>query len=131
VTVCIVSGFWFLPVLITLAPFYSAPFHSYLCGMHQHAAREANNPDFRASCASVKLDPLSSFLYWHMEYHTEHHMFAVIPCYNLKSFRSFVEDQMSQRRCALPRLLNLHSQCREKYGSWQEWRDTLGFYKGI
>ena len=30
------------------------------------------------------LDPLSSFC-WHMNWHLEHHMFAGVPCYNLKA----------------------------------------------
>ena len=127
--VCIASGLWFLPILITLAPFYGAGFHTVLCATHQHTAREANHPDFRISCGDAILDPLSSFLYWHMEYHIEHHMFASIPCYNLKVFSRFVADQMPVKEYALPRLLKLHHLCREKYGTWQYWRDHFGFYK--
>jgi fatty acid desaturase len=29
------------------------------------------------------LNPFVRFLYWHMNYHTEHHMYAAVPCYNL------------------------------------------------
>lgn len=127
----IVPGLWFLPVLITLAPFYGPLFHGFLCSTHQHAACEPNHPDFRVSCGSAKLDPLSSFLYWHMEYHIEHHMFAAIPCYNLKAFHQFVEDQMPPLKGSLPRLKGLHHRCQEKYGSWQYWRDTIGRWKGL
>ncbi len=127
----IVPGMWFLLVLTTLAPFYGPYFHSALCGTHQHAACEANHPDFRVSCGSARLDPLSSFLYWHMEYHIEHHMFAAIPCYNLKAFRAFVEDQMPEMKFSVPRLSWLHHVCKEKYGSWQYWRDHFGRFKGI
>lgn len=126
-----VPGLWFLPVLITFAPFYGPSFHGALCSTHQHAACEANHPDFRISCGSARLDPLSSFLYWHMEYHIEHHMFAGIPCYNLKAFRAFVEDQMPPMRYSIPRLRWLHEVCKTKYGSWQYWRDNFGRWKGI
>lgn len=131
VTVCIATGLWFLPVLITLAPFYGAGWHCFMCGVHQHAACEANHPDFRVSCGDVKLDPFTSFLYWHMEYHIEHHMFASIPCYNLKAFSRFAADQLPPKEPAFPRLLKLNTVCKEKYGSWQYWRDNFGFYKGF
>jgi fatty acid desaturase len=29
------------------------------------------------------VNPVISFLYWRMNYHIEHHMFAAVPCYNL------------------------------------------------
>ena len=131
VAICLALGFWFLPVLITFAPFYGAGFLSFVAGVHQHTACEANNPDFRISCGDAILDPFSSFLYWHMEFHIEHHMFAAIPCYNLKAFSRFVADQLPPKEYALPRLLKLHRVCQEKYGSWQNWRDRFGLHKGF
>lgn len=130
VAACIYFGLWFLPVLVTLAPFYGAGFLSFIAGVHQHTACEANHPDFRISCGDVILDPFSSFLYWHMEYHIEHHMFAAVPCYNLKRFSRFLADQLPSKEYALPRLMKLNRICREKYGSWQDWRDRYGRYKG-
>lgn len=131
VGVCIYFGLWFLPVLITFAPFYGAGFHGFLLSTHQHTACEPNHPDFRVSCGDALLNPLSSFLYWHMEYHIEHHMFAAIPCYNLKPFSRFVADQLPPKERTLPRLLKLHKACKEKYGSRQYWRDHFGLYKGF
>jgi fatty acid desaturase len=129
VAICIASGLWFLPVLITFAPFYGAGFHSFYCSTHQHTACEANHPDYRVSCGDAILDPLSSFLYWHMEYHIEHHMFASIPCYNLKAFSKYVADQLPPKEYSIPRLLKLHGMCLKKYGTYQYWRDHFGFYK--
>jgi fatty acid desaturase len=131
VALCLYSGLWFLPVLITFAPFYGAGFLSFVAGTHQHTACEPNHPDFRVSCGDAILDPFSSFLYWHMEFHIEHHMFAAIPCYNLKAFSRFVADQLPPKEHALPRLLKLHRICGEKYGTWQNWRDNFGIYKGF
>ncbi len=65
-----------------------------------------------------------------MEYHIEHHMFASIPCYNLKAFSRFVADQLPPKEPAGPRLLQLVRRSRDKYGSWQNWRDHFGRYKG-
>ncbi len=137
VAACIVAGVrfhtgvWFLPILVTLAPFYGGGFLGFMTGIHQHAGREVNNPDFRISCGSVNVGPLNSLLYWHMENHTEHHMFAAIPCYNLKPFSRFVADQMPPRKYTIPRLFELNRICREKWGSYKNWRDTLGLYKGL
>jgi fatty acid desaturase len=130
VAICIALGYWFIPILVTFAPFYGATFMSYMAGIHQHAACEANEADFRISCGDAKLDPLTSFLYWRMEYHIEHHMFAAIPCYNLRAFSTFVADQLPPKEPAIPRILKLHKACKEKFGSYQVWRDTHGIYKG-
>jgi fatty acid desaturase len=131
VAVSIYLGYWFLPVLVTLAPFYGVGFMGFVSGIHQHAACEANNPDFRISCGDAVLDPLTSFLYWRMEYHIEHHMFAAIPCYNLKRFSRFVADQLPPKKPAFLRLLDLNRVCKEKYGSYKAWRDGYGIYKGL
>lgn len=128
---CIATGLWFLPLLVTFAPFYGARFMGFMAGIHQHAACEANHPDFRVSCGDAILDPLTSFLYWRMEYHLEHHMFAAIPCYNLKAFSRFVADQLPPKEWAIPRIFKLDKACREKWGSYQRWRDEHGRYKGF
>ncbi|MDD5674080.1 MAG: fatty acid desaturase, partial [Chitinivibrionales bacterium] len=120
-----------LPVLITFAPFYGAGFLPFVAGVHQHTACEANTADFKLACGDAILDPLTSFLYWRMEYHTEHHMYAGIPCYNLKKFSRFIAAQLPPKEHALPRIWKLHKICRQKYGSWRNWRDTYGFYKGF
>lgn len=131
VAACLYFGVWFLIVLVTLAPFYGGWFLNFIAGVHQHTACEANHPDFRISCGDAILDPFSSFLYWHMEYHIEHHMFAGIPCYNLKAFSRFVADQLPPKEYALPRILKLHRLSKAKYGTWQNWRDQFGRFKGF
>lgn len=129
--VSIYFGLWLLPILVTLAPFYGARFMGFMAGIHQHAACEPNHPDFRISCGDAILDPLTSFLYWRMEYHIEHHMFAAIPCYNLKKFSRFVADQLPPKEYAIPRIFKLNRICKEKYGNYKAWRDQLGLYKGF
>lgn len=130
VTLCLLSGNWFLPIIITFAPFYGAHILGFLDGIHQHAACEANHPDFRVLCGDAKLDPLSSFLYWRMEYHIEHHMFAAIPCYNLKKFSRDFADQLPPKANSISRIFALHRLSKERWGSWQNWRDDVGRYKG-
>jgi fatty acid desaturase len=131
VVVCILTGYWFLIILITLAPFYGSGLHFYMVVAHQHACCEANNPDFRKSCRDVIHDPISSILYWHMECHIEHHMFAGIPCYNLKKFSKFVANQLPEKEYAIPLMIKLACKSREMFGSKEEWRENFGRFKGV
>ena len=131
VGLCIYFKLWFLPVLITLAPFYKASIHGFISTTHQHSCCEANHPDFRISCGDAILDPFSSFIYWHMEYHIEHHMYAAIPCYNLKKFSRFIANQLPPKEYAIPRLIKLNKRSKELYGNWQNWRDNFGRFKGF
>ena len=106
------SGLWLLPVVITLAPFYGAWLH-YLCNNTQHVGLQDRVPDFRLCCRTIILNPLVRFLYWHMNYHTEHHMYAAVPCYNLGRLHSLI-------RHALPHCPR---------GLFETWRDIAAILK--
>ncbi len=80
------TGRWFLIVVVTLPLFYGGKWYSQWIHDTMHVGRQPETDDFRLCCRSVRLDPFSSFLYWHMEYHAEHHTFPGIPCYNLRRF---------------------------------------------
>ena len=47
---------------------------------------------------SMRLDPLSTLLCWRMNWHTEHHMYAGVPCYNLKRLYREIADDMPAPR---------------------------------
>jgi len=49
---------------------------------------------FRKSTRTTILNLLFEFLYWHMNWHIEHHMFAGVPCYNLKKLHKIVDHDM-------------------------------------
>jgi len=51
-------------------------------------------PDFRLCCRTVILNPFIQFIYWHMNYHTEHHMYAAVPCYNLGKPHAHIKDDL-------------------------------------
>ena len=34
------------------------------------------------------------FLYWHMNFHTEHHMYAAVPCYNLRRLHDAIKHDL-------------------------------------
>ncbi len=106
--VSIATGQWVLPLVLTFAPFIGN-WGTYLVGLPQHRGLQENVTDFRKSVRSMKLNPLLEFLYWRMNWHTEHHMYAGVPCYNLKKLHREVADDMPE-----PRTLS---------GAWREMRE--------
>lgn len=95
--VSLISGWWVLPLVITL-PAYIANIGSYLLGTTQHCGLMENHNDFRKNTRSITIHPLLAFLYWHMNWHTEHHMYAGVPCYNLKELAKELKPDMPEPR---------------------------------
>jgi fatty acid desaturase len=75
-------GLWQIPLVVTFAPFYGG-WLQYLCNNTQHTGLQDNVPDFRLCCRTIILNPFVRFLYWHMNFHTEHHI-CCVPCYNTR-----------------------------------------------
>jgi len=78
---------WLLPFLTSLNSFYGGCFYGgwlqALCNHTQHIGLQDDVPDFRLCCRTFTLNPFVQFVYWHMNYHIEHHMYAAVPCYKL------------------------------------------------
>jgi fatty acid desaturase len=91
----ILTGSWLPALFIALPNFYGNTLAS-LCGLTQHAGLEENGYDHRTSTRTVILGPILSFLYCHMEYHIEHHIFPMVPCHNLSKLRALIEDQLPE-----------------------------------
>ena len=108
-TISIITGLWVLPLILTFFPFI-ANWLAYFVGLTQHCGLRENVPDFRKCVRSITLNPLIEFLYWHMNWHTEHHMYAGVPCYNLKKLHREVAHDMP-----VPRTLR---------GAWREMLET-------
>lgn len=109
IVVSIVFKIWLLPILVTLAPFI-ANWWRYFVGAPMHTGLKDNVPDFRLCVRTITLDPFSRFLYWRMNWHTEHHMFGAVPCYNLKRLSRTIASDMPKPRSLI--------------GAWQEMRKT-------
>ena len=84
---------WF-PVLFLLLPFIYGSTLINIIHFIQHAGLTNNIHDHRLTTRSVKLNSLLNFLCWNMEYHLEHHMYPMIPAYNLKKLHEVVKDQI-------------------------------------
>ena len=93
VAVSLYLGWWMLPVVLTLAPFYGGGLQ-FLCNGTQHAGLQDNVSDFRLCTRTFTVNPFVQFLYWHMNYHIEHHMYAAVPCYNLAKLHAAIEYDM-------------------------------------
>ena len=89
----VVPGLWLLPVLVTLAPFYGG-WLLFLCNNTQHVGLTDHIPDFRLCTRTFRVNPFVQFLYWHMNYHIEHHMYAAVPCYKLGKLHRAIEDDL-------------------------------------
>ncbi|MCZ7544260.1 MAG: fatty acid desaturase [Anaerolineae bacterium] len=105
----IATGLWVLPLIFTVAPFIGN-WAAYFVGLPQHCGLRDNVPDFRKCVRSMALNPLAEFLYWRMNWHTEHHMYAGVPCYNLKKLYREIAHDMPEPRTLL--------------GAWREMRET-------
>lgn len=91
--VSVLMGWWLLPVLTTFAAFYGG-WLQFLCNNTQHVGLQENVPDFRLCCRTMYLNPFARFLYWHMNYHTEHHMYPGVPCYKLGALHRAIRPDM-------------------------------------
>ncbi len=83
------QGWWLLPILVTLAPFYGGGFQ-YLLNEAQHIGLSSRVSDYRLNTRTILLNPVLGFLYWQMQYHIEHHMYAAVPFYNLAALHKAV-----------------------------------------
>ncbi len=105
----IATGLWVLPLIFTVFSFI-ANWLSYFVALPQHCGLRDNVADFRKSVRSIRLPRFVEFLYWHMNWHTEHHMYAGVPCYHLRALHEEVKDDMPE-----PRSLR---------GAWREMLET-------
>lgn len=104
-------GLWYIPLVITFGRCYGGWLH-ILCNSSQHIGLRDNVDDFRLCCRTIYLNPFFRFLYWNMNYHTEHHMYAAVPCYNLGKLHALIRED-------LPRCPN------GLYETWMQIADIL------
>ena len=81
---------------------------SYFVGETQHSGLTGSVPDFRQNTRSVVLPRAVEFLFWNMNWHMEHHMYASVPFYNLKKLHAVIEADVPEPRTLV--------------GAWREMR---------
>ena len=105
------TGLWVLPFIITI-PSYTANWLSYFLGLTQHCGLRQNTTDFRKNTRSIRLPKFLEYLYWHMNWHTEHHMYAGVPCYNLRNLADEIKKDMPEPK-------SLFEAWKEMLDTWQ------------
>ena len=83
-----------LPFLMICVPMFYGQTLFYLCGLTQHAGLKFDVKDHRINTRTVILNPVLSWLYVKLEYHIEHHMFPMVPWYNLPKLHEKLKSQM-------------------------------------
>ena len=82
VVVTVITRSW-LPVLLIGGPkIYGAWFQLFV-GLTQHVGLADDVLDHRLNSRTIYMNPLFRFMYWNMNYHVEHHMYPMVPYYNL------------------------------------------------
>jgi Na+-transporting NADH:ubiquinone oxidoreductase subunit F len=80
----------FLPLMFVGLPSIWGRWLLMIYALPQHAGLAENVLDHRLNTRTVYMDPISNFLYWNMGYHIEHHMFPMVPYYNLPKLHALM-----------------------------------------
>ena len=96
----ILASTW-LPVLYFVLPKFYGKTLFTIVAFTQHGGLARNVKDHRLSTRDMYLNPILSFLYWKMEYHLTHHMFPIIPSYNLDKLHHYIKDQLPKPNSGL------------------------------
>jgi fatty acid desaturase len=94
--IILASGFshlWVIPLLTTFTGGYGGWLQS-LANNTQHIGLQDDVSDFRLCCRTFTTNPFLQFMYWHMNFHIEHHMYAAVPCYNLGKLHREIEADL-------------------------------------
>ena len=84
---------WLSIIFYFLPTYMGRPIH-FAVNVTQHLAAKVDSKDHRLSTHTIILNPILSFYYWHMEYHIEHHLFPMVPSYNLRKLRKEIENEL-------------------------------------
>lgn len=89
----VLAASW-LPVFLLLLPrFVGGPMYGLL-RVTQHTGLAMNVQDHRRTTRSFYTNRVLQFFYLNMNYHVEHHMFPMVPFYNLPALHAAVKDQL-------------------------------------
>lgn len=93
-------GQWIIPVVVTLGAYYGGGL-AFLMHGSQHIGLMDKVDDFRLCCRTIYLNPVFRYLYWNMNYHTEHHMYPAVPFYRLPLLHEAIKAEMPTVRNGL------------------------------
>lgn len=95
VTVGVALWYWtLLPLMLIGLPRIYGAWHHVMTGLLQHLGLAENVTDHRLNTRTVMMNPMSRFIYLNMNYHLEHHMFTMVPYYNLPKLRALIAHDL-------------------------------------
>jgi fatty acid desaturase len=80
-------------MLIGLPRIYGC-WHFIMMGLLQHGGLAEDVVDHRLNSRTVYINPVSRWIYWNMNYHVEHHMFPMVPYYNLPRLHELIKHDL-------------------------------------
>ena len=83
-----------LPLMVIGLPRLYGAWHHVMTGVLQHLGLAENVTDHRLNTRTVLMNPITRFIYLNMNYHTEHHMFTMIPYYHLPALHELIKDEL-------------------------------------
>ncbi len=83
-----------VPLLLIGGPRLYGAWHHVMTGLLQHGGLADNVIDHRLNSRTVYMNPVSRFIYWNMNYHVEHHMFPMVPYYNLPRLHEVIKHDL-------------------------------------
>jgi len=99
----------FLPLMYIGLPTLYGSWLMLVYGYTQHAGLVENVLDHRLNSRTVYMNRVNRFLYWNMNYHIEHHMFPLVPYYNLPKLHELIKHD-----------------CPPPYPSlWSAWKEVI------
>ena len=83
-----------LPLMLVGLPRLYGAWHHVMTGLLQHLGLAENVSDHRLNTRTVLMNPVSRFIYLNMNYHLEHHMFTMVPYYNLPKLHELIKHDV-------------------------------------
>jgi fatty acid desaturase len=90
-----------LPILLFTVPRIYGGVMVWLFVVTQHSGLAENVWDHRLNTRSVRVNPVLSFFYMHMENHLEHHIYPNVPFHALPRLRELIAPWMPRRYTSL------------------------------
>ncbi len=81
-----------LPALYVGLPRLYGVWFIQLVALPQHAGLMDDVFDHRLDSRTFHMNPIGRFIYWNMNYHVEHHMYPMVPYYNLPSLHELIKE---------------------------------------
>ena len=80
------------PLMFVVLPSFYGKWLLVAYGITQHAGLAEDAVDHRLNSRSIRMNRLHRYLYWNMNFHTEHHMFPSVPFHALPALSDATKE---------------------------------------